>query len=80
MACIQMSDKATPWATCPHDGEPLVSTFEVAFKEFLCMACGRRYGFFGPKPSFEDHQPRYNELLALFDAGVRPRGAEVANS
>lgn len=61
-------------ATCPVDDEPLVMTFEVKFKEFICMVCGTYYEFLSPKPATETPElnARYAELKALFDSGVRP--------
>lgn len=34
-----MSDR--PFAGCPHDGTPLISTIERRGKEWHCMTCGR---------------------------------------
>lgn len=30
-----------PMAVCPYCGDPLVSTFEFKFKEWICMGCDR---------------------------------------
>jgi hypothetical protein len=60
---------------CPTDGEPLIATFEVKYKEFLCMVCGDYYEFFQPVGKPDDTpglKERYNELKAQFDRGVRP--------
>lgn len=66
--------KPKPYACCPRDNEPLISTIERAGAEFVCMVCGRWYGFLSPTP--RDPSPelaaRYDELLARFRAGERP--------
>jgi hypothetical protein len=36
------------YATCHVDGEPLVSTLVFSKKEFVCVVCGRTYGFMEP--------------------------------
>lgn len=63
-----------PMATCPTDGEPLIMTFEHAGAEFLCMECGRWFGFLAPTPAVETPEltARYEALRARFDAGERP--------
>lgn len=63
-----------PYATCPRDGEPLISTIEQPGAEFLCMVCGVWYGFLSPKPATPtpELEARYNELQTRFDAGERP--------
>lgn len=66
--------KPRPMACCPTDGEPLVGTLEQRGAEFLCMVCGRYFGFLSPMP--KDPTPelnaRYEELRARFKAGERP--------
>lgn len=65
--------KPAPMACCPRDGEPLISTFERAGAEFLCMVCGGWFGFLAPNPGdAEALAGRYAELKARFDAGERP--------
>lgn len=67
-------DKPRPMATCPSDGEPLISTFERRGAEFLCMVCGRWLGFLSPEPAdpTTELEARHAELQARFDAGERP--------
>lgn len=63
-----------PYATCPHDDEPLICTLEHAGAEFLCMVCGRWYGWLAPTPQqpTPELDARYEELRARFDRGERP--------
>jgi hypothetical protein len=37
-----------PTAVCRVDGEPLVSTLAFYQAEFVCVVCGRTYGFLEP--------------------------------
>lgn len=63
-----------PMATCPHDGEPLIATLEQDGAEFLCMVCGRFFGFLAPTPAVETPEltARYDDLRARHAAGARP--------
>lgn len=63
-----------PMATCPADGEPLISTFERRGAEFLCMTCGAWFGFLAPTPAEATAalEARHAELHARFKAGERP--------
>lgn len=36
-------------AVCRVDGEPLVSTMAFIYKEFVCVVCGRTYGWLDPE-------------------------------
>lgn len=38
-----------PIALCPGCSEPLIATFAFSGYEFLCICCGRRVTFFGPR-------------------------------
>lgn len=63
-----------PTAGCPADDEPLIGTFEYPKYEFVCLTCGRLYGFLSPKrlPTNPATEARYRELKARWDAGERP--------
>ncbi len=65
---------SAPYAVCPDDREPLISSFEVDYKEFLCMVCGHRYEFLQPHAAepTPELDARHAALQAKFDAGVRP--------
>lgn len=67
-------DGAAPYALCPRDKEPLVSTIEHQGAEFLCMVCGTWYGFMAPVPGVPTPEldARHEELRAAFDRGERP--------
>jgi hypothetical protein len=75
-----MSD--APTAVCWDDNEPLIPTFEVAQKEFLCMVCGRRYAFLEPKAvkSTPELTARYDELHEKFMSGERPADPGVVSA
>lgn len=74
--------KEAPMATCPRDGEPLISTFKYPGAEFVCMVCGGKLGFLAPTPKKETPEltKRYEELKARFDAGDTPGKMEVPNA
>jgi hypothetical protein len=57
-----------PMATCPADGEPLISTLRFPKAEFVCMACRMTYGFLSPKPApwTQELQDRHDELKEEF--------------
>jgi hypothetical protein len=61
------------FAGCPSCREPLISTFEVRKKEFVCVVCGDYFEFLSPVRLGEspEIEARYNALKAQFDAGVR---------
>lgn len=62
------------WATCPNDGEPVISTFEFPKKEFVCVVCGWLGGFLDPVPNTtDDLQARHDELQAQYDAERKTR-------
>jgi hypothetical protein len=64
-----------PMATCPHDGEPLVSTLEFRGAEFICVVCDRRYGFLSPTPAdwTPELQARHDELRVQYEAARAER-------
>lgn len=73
--------RPAPWACCPTDGEPLIGTFEVRKKEFVCIVCGQYWEFLSPVGKPKDTPgllERYTELKKLFDEGVRHIGATPA--
>jgi hypothetical protein len=55
-----------PTAVCRVDGEPLVSTLAFYQAEFVCVVCGRTYGFLEPDgaDNTPELQARYEELRA----------------
>ena len=57
-----------PTAVCVVDGEPLVSTLLFEQAEFVCVACGRTYGFLSPSsaPTTRELQKRTLEHAARF--------------
>lgn len=59
-----------PTAVCRVDGEPLVSTLAFIHKEFVCVVCGRTYGFLEPAsaPSTVELTERADDLRARFHA------------
>ena len=69
-----------PMATCPADGEPLVSTLEFRGVEFVCVPCGRTYGFLSPAPaeSTPEIEARLAVLQAQYDVERAERRAAVA--
>ena len=58
-----------PMALCPRCEEPLVATFYFPGYEFVCMGCGKRVEFFGPKRgvSTPELEARQAEHQAAFD-------------
>ncbi len=62
--------KKAPVATCPMCGEPLVMTFKFPGKEFVCVECGRLWGFVDPVPKEETPEllTRIAELKAKWNA------------
>lgn len=62
-------------ATCPVDGEPLVSTFEFPKYEFICVVCDRLYGFLQPQPAQETPElmARHDELREQYVAARKAR-------
>lgn len=72
---LRIMDKTQPrpYACCPRDGEPLISTLERAGAEFVCVVCGSWFGFLSPKPGLPtpERAARYDELRARFNAGER---------
>jgi hypothetical protein len=65
--------KDAPMAVCPRDATPLVSTFEVKFKEWHCMTCGDYLPFFGARGTqiTRELDHRHQDIKAKFDAGER---------
>lgn len=65
------------FATCPSDGEPLVSTFEFRSAEFYCVICGRKYGFLEPvgAPETPQIEARHAELKARYQVEREARQA-----
>ncbi len=82
MSTTTVSKPSAPYAVCPADREPLISTFEVAYKEFLCMVCGRRYEFLQPHAAepTPELDARYEDLHARFVVGERPTLAAAVQS
>lgn len=76
MAVSSSQLMARPYAGCPKCAEPLIGTFEVPQKEFVCIICGTYYAFLSPMPLdvTPERDARYAELKALFDKGVRNIG------
>lgn len=66
---VSRGKNEAPMATCPHDDEPLISTFEFQGAEFICQVCGHKYGFLSPKPAkwTPELQARHDELRAQYD-------------
>lgn len=62
--------KEPPMAMCHDCPEPLVSTFEFKYKEFLCMSCRRLYEFLSPRAaeSTPELEARQKVLQAQYDA------------
>lgn len=74
-AMSMMGEKKLQTACCPKDGEPLVFSLKYPGAEFVCMVCGKLYGFLAPVPKPSDTpglQERHEELQARFDAGEKP--------
>lgn len=71
-----------PMATCPSDGEPLVSTLERRGAEFVCAVCGCWYGFLSPRPATctPELEARHKELDAAWRAGTAPAQMKAATS
>lgn len=69
----QKQGKPAPVATCPSDGESLIMTFERPGAEFVCVVCGRWYGFLAPVPAepSPELEARRIVLREAFDAGAR---------
>lgn len=63
-----------PYATCPSDNEPLISTLKYRGIEFVCMVCGAGYGFLSPKPAEPTNElkTRLAYLEERFNAGDAP--------
>lgn len=55
-----------PLATCPACGEPLIGTTIWVHKEFVCICCGRLWGWVEPEPQedTDERRARYEELLS----------------
>jgi uncharacterized Zn finger protein (UPF0148 family) len=58
-----------PYACCPRDGEPLVSTLEFYKAEFYCVVCGTKYGFLAPvgKAPTSELEARHAELRVQYE-------------
>lgn len=58
-----------PVATCPYDGDPLVMTFAFSGYEFICLRCGRLYGFLEPRavPATPELEAKIIERRAEFE-------------
>lgn len=78
------AERQRPMATCPADGEPLVFTFEFRGYEFVCVPCGRKYGFLSPKPVevTAEREARLAELQTQYDTerAQRVQAAQRATS
>lgn len=72
-----MSD--APLAVCRSDGAPLVSTFAFRGYEFICLECGRKYGWLDPEAV--EATPELNERHeALRAEWVEHAGAKLLTS
>ncbi len=73
--------QVAPYALCPKDREPLISTIEQRGAEFLCEVCGTYYGFLSPVPGAptKELDARHAELQSAFDA-ARSARAQVEQS
>lgn len=73
----KQAGKPAPFACCPRDGEPLMSTFEFTGAEFYCQVCGGRFGFLSPtaKEPTPELQVRHDELRAVYDVERAQRQA-----
>lgn len=62
-----------PMAGCPNCREPLVSSLETKFKEWVCVACGEWWEYLSPVslPWTTELDERYTELKYLYIRGVR---------
>lgn len=69
--------KPRPMATCPHDGDPLVSTLEFPGAEFVCVKCSCTFGFLSPAPAdpTPELEQRYAEACAVYEGEHRLRRA-----
>jgi hypothetical protein len=68
--------QSSPIALCPGCSEPLIATFAYSGYEFLCICCGQRVTFFGPRRGDGDDeqlQARMAELQAEWDEHVGAR-------
>ena len=63
-----------PVATCPSCGEPLVMTLKFRGKEFICVECGRTWGFVEPTP--KEETPELLDRLAELNAKWKARQGE----
>lgn len=70
---------SAPYAVCPVDGEPLVSTLEFRYAEFYCVVCKNKYGFLDPHPAepTPELDARHAELRAQYDAERAARRAAL---
>lgn len=66
---------AAPVATCPYDGDPLVMTFAFAGYEFICLECGRLYGFLEPRAA--EATPQLLDRAEQRKAEFRPLAAAI---
>jgi hypothetical protein len=64
-----------PVATCPNDGDPLVMTFVFSGFEFICLECGRLYGFLEPTPA--PATPQLLDRMEQRKAEFRPLAAAI---
>lgn len=70
-AAKKLVDEHTrPFAGCRACGEPLVGTFERPQLEWVCMGCGRWFGFLGVDsiPFSLEVDARHRELRAQYEA------------
>lgn len=58
-----------PIATCPRDGEPLISTMKYRGAEFYCVVCKGKFGFMAPVPKTATPEllDRLKELETRFE-------------
>lgn len=66
---LALPDDKKQMACCPKDGEPLICTLEFNGAEFICMVCGKLYGWLAPvgKPVTSELHSRYLELQAQYN-------------
>lgn len=71
----QRKGEPPPMATCPRDGEPLISTFEQPGAEFHCVVCHGWFGFLAPVPAeaTPELEARHAELQQRYEAERRAR-------
>lgn len=70
--------KERPFAGCPDCGAPLVSTFEVPKKEWICVPCDKFFEWLSARPApgtAEENQAKYDQHAATYKAARAERQA-----